>query len=289
MNGDGYFNVQDYTTVKGGELPDFKQVCDPRIKVDINMNGILDPQDLIAAFSDGKDDDGNGYIDDISGWDFFFNDNDPFDEVQFGHGTGEARDSAAQAGNGIGRVGVCPDCTTMALRVGDSFLADSATFGMAVIYATDNGASVVQEALGTINNTPIAQSSLDYAYANNVTVVASAGDENSFHQNVPGTNNHATYVHAIVYDAGRWEDATTFFQYNNCTNYGAQLMFSVPGTGCSSEATGKGSGIVGLLYSAALQADVPSPWPLARRPQRQPPPHCRGGAPAPGAHRRHVL
>ena len=35
------------------------------------------PQDLIAAFSDGKDDDGNGYIDDISGWDFFHNDNDP--------------------------------------------------------------------------------------------------------------------------------------------------------------------------------------------------------------------
>ncbi len=259
VNGDGFFNVQDYTTVKGGALPDFTKVCDPRITKDVNANGILDPQDLIAAFSDGKDDDNNGYIDDISGWDFYYNDNDPYDEVQYGHGTGEARDSGAEGNNGRGEIGVCPECTIISLRVGDSFLATSAAFGLAVIYAVDNGASVIQEALGTIDNTPIAQSSLDYAYANHVTVVASAGDENSFHHNMPGTNNHTTYVHAIVFDAGRWEDGTTFFQFNNCTNYGAQLMFSIPGTACSSEATGRGSGLVGLIYSAALKADIPAP------------------------------
>src|SRR5256885_1516296 len=86
-NGDGRFNVQDYTTVTGHELPDFAKVCDARITKDVNNNGILDPQDLIAAFSDMKDDDGNGYIDDISGWDFFTNDNDPMDDTGFGHGT----------------------------------------------------------------------------------------------------------------------------------------------------------------------------------------------------------
>ena len=56
VNGDGIFNVQDYTTAKGHELPKFTQVCDSRIIKDSNANGILDAQDLIATFSDGKDD-----------------------------------------------------------------------------------------------------------------------------------------------------------------------------------------------------------------------------------------
>ena len=44
---------------------------------DSNGNGVIDPEDLIVAFSDGKDDDGNGFIDDISGWDFYDDQNDP--------------------------------------------------------------------------------------------------------------------------------------------------------------------------------------------------------------------
>ena len=61
-----------------------------RIKGDVNRNCILDPGDLIAMFSDGVDDDANGYTDDIAGWDFFKNDNDPYDDTRYGHGTGEA-------------------------------------------------------------------------------------------------------------------------------------------------------------------------------------------------------
>jgi hypothetical protein len=56
---------------------------------DRNANGVIDPQDLIRAFSDATDADGNGYVDDIAGWNFLDDDNDPFDEV-VRHGTGEA-------------------------------------------------------------------------------------------------------------------------------------------------------------------------------------------------------
>jgi hypothetical protein len=38
---------------------------------------VIDPQDLIAVFSDATDADGNGYVDDIAGWDFHEDDNDP--------------------------------------------------------------------------------------------------------------------------------------------------------------------------------------------------------------------
>jgi hypothetical protein len=94
LNDDGVFDVTDYAN-------------DARV-TDANGNGLLDPQDLIRAFSDGTDDDGNGYVDDIAGWNFLDDDNDPFDEVSYGHGTGEAEDSTAEADNG-GALGTCPN------------------------------------------------------------------------------------------------------------------------------------------------------------------------------------
>src|SRR5919108_615213 len=90
-NGDRVFNIEDYA-------------CDGRVAAvvggdsrRVGPSGVLTPQDLIIAFSKGTDDDGNGYIDDIAGWDFLDDDNDPFDDVQYGHGTGEAKDSSAEA------------------------------------------------------------------------------------------------------------------------------------------------------------------------------------------------
>jgi subtilisin family serine protease len=62
----------------------------------------------------GIDDDGNGYIDDIYGWDFFSGDNDPMDEE--GHGTHVAGTICAEGNNGIGVSGVAWQCKIMALR-----------------------------------------------------------------------------------------------------------------------------------------------------------------------------
>ena len=100
------------------------EATDGHPKGDKNSNGRLDAGDLILNFSDGVDDDANGYIDDISGWDFMKNDNDPYDDTRYGHGTGEADDSAAAANNGIGGAGVCPQCRFIPTRVGDSFITD---------------------------------------------------------------------------------------------------------------------------------------------------------------------
>ncbi|HZS36479.1 MAG TPA: FG-GAP-like repeat-containing protein [Polyangia bacterium] len=260
VNGDGRFNVQDYTTVTGHALPDFAKVCDARITKDVNANGVLDAEDLINAFSDGKDDDGNGYIDDISGWDFFHNDNDPADDTHFGHGTGSSRDGAAETNNSMGGAGVCPDCTMVMLRMGDAFVPEDSKWGAAVAYAVDLGASVIDiSGGGGLSNTPFSRDAIDYAYKNNVTIIASNSDLDSFHHNYPNTNDHIISVHAITYDMGNYESSTTFFNYETCTNYGAQLMLSIPATGCSSEAAGRSGGLAGLLYSAALKAGLPAP------------------------------
>jgi hypothetical protein len=262
-DGDGVFTAADYrddprispmvTTASGA--------CGGMtIKGDVNVNCLLDAGDLIQLFSDGVDDDNNGYVDDISGWDFYKNDNNPYDDTNYGHGSGEAEDSSDEANNGQGDIGVCPDCRFMMLRAGDSFIADASDFAKGVVYAADNGVKVVQEALGTVDQTAFSKAAIDYAYAHGTAVIASMADENSRHHNMPGVTNHTLPVHAITNDSTilQYEngvvttDATTFIAFNTCSNYGGQNMLSVSGTSCSSEATGKGSGLAALIFSEGL-------------------------------------
>lgn len=273
INNDGIFNMQDYTTCDVALNPH----CTPLITT-INYaipnmgglndtteyydNGILDPGDLIHLFSDGIDNDGNGYIDDICGWDFLYNDNDAFDTetggLDYSHGNGEAHDSAAEGNNGIGEIGVCPGCSVLPVRAGDSFVVDVNGFAMGALFAIEHGAKVIQEALGSINASPLAKDVIDYAWKNGVIVIASAADELSYHHNYPGNYNHTVYVHAIAPDSlgGDAANTTTFLNFNNCTNFGGHLVLSTPGSGCSSEATGKTSGIAGLVYSRALELGI---------------------------------
>ncbi len=239
-NGDGLVNVEDWAE-------------DPRVTAALGRDVAdhhLDASDLLAAFSDGVDDDGNGYIDDIAGWDFFDDDNDPYDDTRFDHGTFEGREAANAANDGESGVGPCPNCFILPLRVGDSFVADGSHFGLATLYAVDNGAALILEALGTLNHPSWVGAAIDHAWDNDVLVVASAADETAFHPNAPGWNPHTLYVHAIGPDTDA-EEATTFLAYSNCTNHGARLDLSVPAWGCSSGATAITAGVAGLVLSAA--------------------------------------
>lgn len=245
-NGDGVFNIDDYAG-------------DSRV-ADGNNNGILDPGDLILAFSDCKDDDGNGYPDDICGYDFFGakrcgfegGDNDPTDETRFGHGTGIATGAAAETNNGIGDAGVCPRCRVLPVRVGDSFVVDGNQFSRGVQFAVRSGATVIASALGSYNNTPSARRAIDIAYEAGVPVIASAADEFSYHHNFPSAYNHALYVNAVRFNhMNDWKKATTFWGLNPCTNFGARVWMSVPATTCSSGATARLAGAVGLIESMA--------------------------------------
>ena len=254
VNGDGVLTMRDWFEGKSAAEA---EALGSELDTMGNNNGIADPGDLIVLCTDGNDDDSNGYADDISGWDFFQDDNDPRDDTRFGHGTGEARWSMAEGNNAMGRIGYCPGCRALMVRVGDSFVVDAQDYAQSVIFAVDSGARVVQEALGSINNTTYMRRANDYAYDNDVLVVASAADENSRHHNYPGTSNHTLYVHAITYAGANPQASTSYLAFNNCTNYGGQLVLSAPGTGCSSEATGVTSGIAGLIYSESIDPDRP--------------------------------
>ena len=255
-NGDGIFNIKDYCPNPQDEL-DCGGSGDSRVRgaagspdTDYNANGWIDPEDLIFKFSDGVDQDGNGYKDDFVGWDAYEDDNDPFDEVQYGHGTGEARDSTAEVNNG-GDAGVCPNCMVMHIRAGDSFVADVNDFAEGVVYATDNGASVIQSALGTLNSSRFAQEAINYAYRRGVVLIASAADESAGHHNQPSVLEHGVTVNSIGEPQLPSSQPRSYLDFRGCTNYGAYITASVPSNSCSSEATGRTSGMAGLIYSAA--------------------------------------
>lgn len=186
LNGDGYVNIQDY-----GE--------DSRV-YDANGNGYIEPGDLISIFSDGVDDDGNGFKDDISGWDFWQEDNDPFDDVNFGHGTGGSLDAAAEGNNEYGGIGLAPGVSVLEVRVGDSFVVDANLFAQGLLYATDMGASTADASLGAINNSTLAREAIDYAWENGLLLNTSAADENSYHHNWPTANNHCINLGTIIPD-----------------------------------------------------------------------------------------
>jgi len=173
INQDGIFNVLDY-------------VKDPR--VDDREGDGVDVGDLLRAFSDGVDDDHNGYADDISGWDFFDDDNDVFDAIDYGHGTQTASIHSAETNNGLGIAAVAPLCRVMALRIGDvPHITHSQILGEAVIYAADTGASVLSMSLGCMSNSPFLHDAFIYAHAKGVVCVAAMGNESSFHHNYPVT------------------------------------------------------------------------------------------------------
>jgi len=241
-NGDGIVNITDFGAV-----------------VDRNENGLADPEDLILdpAFSDGVDDDDNGYVDDISGWDLVYGDNNPLDTPDYGHGTGEAKDSTA-AENGAGEVGGCPRCRFLPVRVGTSFIADGGRFAGGVVFALDSGADVVQEALGAISNPEQAQQAIDAAYRLGVPVVASMADEASKHPNLPASLERTMAVNSVTTKEEPAVNGETvgYLALNGCTNYGGHTFVTVPSGSCSSEATGHAAGMMGLLQSAARDAGI---------------------------------
>lgn len=247
LNGDGIVNVQDYAD-------------DPRVTIDSGndvADSVLDPSDLIYTFSDGVDDDGNGYTDDIAGWDFFNRDNDAYHtwaESHGTHGNGVMREVGAEAENG-GHVGVCPNCAMIPLRHGDTFITDGSRVAESILYATDIGATAVVLAVGALSNSETTTAAVDYAWDNNVVLSAVAADENSYHHNFPAMNERVIYAHSISHDTTNDDGAVySYFNTWNCNNFGARMDVVAASGACATGSAAVIGGVIGLLRSASLDA-----------------------------------
>ena len=109
----------------------------------------------------GIDDDGNGQIDDIHGWDFFNDQNDVNPLYDDAHGTACAGLVAAKGNNNLGVVGVAWNCTVMPIRIsqGDNFVSDTA-IATAFRYAAISGADILSNSWGGTADVPIIYSAI---------------------------------------------------------------------------------------------------------------------------------
>ena len=150
----------------------------------------------------GRDDDGNGYVDDVYGWDCVGNDNDPMDDN--GHGTHVAGIIAAE-NNKIGGIGVAYGCKVMVLKAGNSSgYFNNSDIAEAIQYAYMNGASVINMSFGGYMISIAVEDALQNAY-NSCVLVAAAGND-ALCNNLDCTKHYpdvgASYPAALPYVIG---------------------------------------------------------------------------------------
>ncbi|GIW41469.1 MAG: hypothetical protein KatS3mg076_2046 [Candidatus Binatia bacterium] len=169
----------------------------------------------------GLDDDGNGFVDDVRGWDFVNDDADPMDDN--GHGSHVAGTAAAVGNNGIGLVGVAFESRIMAVRA-------LGTFGSArvsdlvepILYAVENGADIINASWGTSEFSQTLSEAVSAAKAAGVVFVAAAG--NSGRRGAvlyPAADRNTIAVAAFTHEDVR----------ANFSDFGIELDVGAPGGG----------------------------------------------------------
>ncbi len=142
--------------------------------------------------NNGIDDNGDGYIDDVYGWNFLANNANVTDD--YGHGTHVAGIIGAVGGNGIGISGVDPNVKLMALKFlnagGNGLLSNAAR---AVTYAVAHGANVINLSTGGVYDAAL-QNAIADARSAGVVVVTAAGNQ------ARNTDQYPTYPSGYQFD-----------------------------------------------------------------------------------------
>ncbi len=124
----------------------------------------------------GKDDDGNGYVDDVIGWNFIGNDNKPWDHD--GHGTFVSGIIAAASDNKVGIAGINSGAKIMVLKGLNAFgHGRASSLAESIFYAADNGAQIINISAGGKHLTQTEQDAVNYAYRKGAVIIVAAGNE----------------------------------------------------------------------------------------------------------------
>jgi len=200
-----------------------------------DLDGDGEPFDIDDV--DGLDNDLNGYIDDLIGYDFIDDchdaypgedgddpDNDPSDFVLDGHGTHIYGIMGAVGNNALGVVGVNWSVSLMALRSGylrddGEGFQDYEAKANAIVYAVENGADVINMSFGSYRPDDTFNELIQDAWEAGVVLVAAAGNEATSARSYPACYNHVVSVGAT----DRFDRKTYF------SNYGYWVDISAPG------------------------------------------------------------
>ncbi len=252
LNGDGVVDVDDYAD-------------DPRIHLPLlhpNAGGVTS-EDLIVAFSDGRDDDGNGYVDDISGWNFHRDTNDPqTDQSAYAHANGESQQALAEADNALLGAGMCPRCRLLTVKAGDEAIDRPDRVAEAITFAVDAGAKVITGVIASLGLTPEVAAAFRYAYDRHVVVAWASNDFDSGDHTDGMFYPHVWPGNSVTGDQStRGQQSPTvlanrtYRSRSTLTSFGPHALFSVPNDdGSTSTGTPTQAGVAALVVAAGLDA-----------------------------------
>ena len=178
--------------------------------------------------NNGVDDDLNGYVDDIRGWDFGglsgTPDNDPMED-QPDHGTHVAGIASAVTDNGIGVASIGFNCKIMPVKTTRNDQRGPngpyIVYGYeGIVYAADNGAKVINCSWGGSGFSMFGQETINYALSKGSLVVAAAGNSNS-----SGSHYPSSYKGVLSVASTTSTDTKSSF-----SNYGYSVDVSAPGS-----------------------------------------------------------
>lgn len=200
----------------------------------------------------GIDDDGNGYVDDVYGYDFFANDGNPMDENN--HGTHCAGTIGGVGNNGVGVVGVNWNVRIMALRFLGANGSGSTSGAVASLnYALDMGVKISSNSYGGGGFSQSFSNALERARTLNHVFVAAAGNSGTEGASYPAAYPHDNILAVAASD--RNDNLASFSQYGNNVDLaapGVAIWSTVRNNGYASYngtsmATPHVAGVVGLI------------------------------------------
>lgn len=201
---------------------------------------------------EGVDDDGNGFIDDIDGWDFVDDDPDPRPaNPEHNHGTHVAGIVSAATDNNYGIAGMAGKCRIMAIRCGIGTYITTGYEG--VVYAAASGADIINLSWGNTDPSNVERLTVEYAAEQGALVVAAAG--NNEYNNLthyPGAYEGVLSI-AATSDGDRLADFSKYGDWVDMSAPGDTLISTIPGgfgiLSGTSMATPLVAGVAALLKS----------------------------------------
>jgi len=203
---------------------------------DINSSGRFEPwpsdetRDGVSGDLNGIDEDRNGIVDDIIGYDFVnqktanigdWNTFDPIPIDEQGHGTLVSGVIAAEKNNNKGIVGLAYDSKIMVLRCFDiTGHGNADNVATAIIYGVLNGVKVFNLSFGEKYNSSLMEDAVNFAVESGCIVVASAGNEGSDDPHYP-----SDYEGVISVGYSNKQN-----KRDNFSNYGSRLDLLAPGS-----------------------------------------------------------
>jgi subtilisin family serine protease len=185
------------------------------------VNQIWVNADEVAG--NGIDDDHNGYVDDIRGWDFASGDSNPDDAN--GHGTHVAGIIAAD-NNGFGATGVAPDATIMPIRVlGSDGSGTESAVAAGIRYAAANGADIINLSLGGSYSSVI-YAAIQYAQTLDVLVVVASGNEYASTPSYPARFSSSL---SNVLSVGAYSSSNSIASFSNDVGSSGAVQVDAPG------------------------------------------------------------